>query len=107
MWLFDRYVIGGIAIVAAVSLLLAFILGRRTSWSERRIVRVAALPIPTIVVALAIYILIDAYTATREECGVDACGMAAAGAMMLLAVAIVAFLISLGLAKIGFGLSRR
>ena len=47
----------------------------RTHWSRRRAVLLAALPVPAIVWILCLYLFVLSASASKEECGVDACGM--------------------------------
>jgi len=107
MGLFDRHLLGSILVVAASGLLVALILGRRTSWSMRRILWSAASPIPILTTLLAAAVFVDAITASREECGVDACGMAMLGSYVLLFLAGFAFILSAIAARVGYWLSKR
>ena len=100
MWLFDRYTVSGILVTVALAWLLAIVFARRTCWSERKIAIVAALPLPALVSVLCLYVLVGAFTASSEECGVDACGMAAAASMIMLLVAGLAFALGLITARI-------
>jgi hypothetical protein len=93
--------------VAAIAMVLGVILGRRTEWPERRVVLVSSLAIPGVVIAFAVAILISSFTTSTEDCGVDACGMAAAGAAMLIMLALAAFAVSLVSAQAGYWLSKR
>src|SRR4051812_46510504 len=90
-----------IAVVAIFATLMALLLSRFTRWSERRILWTSALPIPAVAVALSIFVFVDAMTSSREECGYDACGMAAAAALTLVLLAILAFGLSWGSARAG------
>src|SRR3954451_3765073 len=96
-----------VAVVALLAMLMALLLGRFTHWSKRRVLWSSALPIPTLAVALGIYILVDAMTSSREECGVDACGMAAAAAMTMIVLAIIALGLSWGFALAGVWIAKR
>lgn len=84
-------------------------LARRASGSERRPNRPwrIALPIPVIIWAFCVYIFIDASTASQEECGVDACGMAIAAAMMVGIMGILLYLIGVGTSVLTYRLSRQ
>ena len=99
--------VGGVVVVAAIALVTALILGRRTSWSEGRVRLVAAIPIPGTAIILAAVIIVGAWTAPAEECGVDACGMAAVGALVLAVAAGVAFVISIVAAHFGYWISKK
>src|SRR5688500_1922778 len=62
-----------------LAVLIAYALGRfRPQWPRRRVLGVAALPIPIVIWVLSISVFVSASTASKEECGVDACGMAVA-----------------------------
>jgi len=79
-----------LAVLAAHCLLTALIatqLAGRAGWRSDRIAALSPLPIPALLSGLCAIAMISAFTATKEECGVDACGMAAAGAMFGLIVA--------------------
>jgi hypothetical protein len=63
--------------------LLALILVRtRENWPRRRVVLLSALPIPLATFGICAFVFASAAMATKEECGVDACGMAMAAAML-------------------------
>jgi len=66
---------------------------RRFQWRRRRIVLLSAVPVPAILFTLCLVIFVSAATASRESCGVDACGMAAAGAMVLAVGAMLLYLV--------------
>ena len=107
MVIFDRYTVGAIVLVGGISTLLALILGRRTPWSRRRVTWIAAAPIPVLGALLAVAISVDAMTASKERCGVDACGMAMMAAFELLFTAGMAFIFSAIAAHLGYWISKR
>jgi hypothetical protein len=107
MVIFDRYTVCAIVLVGCISTLLALILGRRTSWSQRRVTWIAASPTPALGALLAIAISVEAMTASKEQCGVDACGMAMMAAFELLFTAGMAFIFSAIAAYIGYWISKR
>jgi len=78
-------------------------------WSKHRIAFLAALPIPLILWGFCAYVFATAAMASKAACGVDACGMAIAGAMMgALAGVILYFLgIASAAATIQLGRSRK
>lgn len=84
--------------VATLSVLLAHGLGAwKAGWSRRRLALLSAAPVPLLILLLAGFTFVRALTATREQCGVDACGFAMAGAAMLGLVAAFLFLLSAGI----------
>ncbi|MES2326650.1 MAG: hypothetical protein V4499_04880 [Pseudomonadota bacterium] len=86
------WVVGAItfeAILAIVGVLLL----RRSRWRKGWIVFLSAVPVPAVLILLCIVVFVSAATASKEACGVDACGMAMAGAMMLVIAAVVLYLI--------------
>jgi len=56
--------------------------------STRQFKLIASLPVPLLLWALAGYVFTDALTGTAEECGPDACGMAALAAMWVAVLAL-------------------
>lgn len=82
-----------LGICSAVAALLSLAITKhRPGWSVRRTVLFSALPVPTLVWAFCILVMIDSQLASKEECGVDACGMAFG----------IAFFVA-GMALLGFG----
>ena len=53
-----------------------FLMRWRSAWSRRKTIVIAALPLPSIILALCLLVFFNAATASEESCGVDACGMA-------------------------------
>jgi hypothetical protein len=95
-------------ICALLSAVVAAALRRfRPAWSRRRVDLVAAAPIPGMLIALCLWIFISAATTPREQCGVDACGMAMAAAMMVGFAALCAFAFGLVVAALVQWLMRR
>ena len=72
----------------------------RPSWSLRRLSFVAALPVPALVSLLCTAFFARVVTTPREYCGVDVCGMAMGGTMMLATVTLWAFVISWAMAAL-------
>jgi hypothetical protein len=68
----------------------ALIVRRRfRHWSPRRIILLSPAPFSGIAVLLAILLITMVTLSTAKACGVDACGMALFGAMLLLALALI------------------
>jgi hypothetical protein len=67
----------------------------RRGWPKSRTIYVAASPVPGIVIALCLYVFIGAAMASKESCGVDACGMAMAAAVILASTAMVLYVFGL------------
>ena len=107
MFPIGRIEIAAVIAVGIFALAAALLLGRFTRWSEGTILWASALPIPALSVGLCIYIIVDAVTSSREECGVDACGMAMAAAITMIALASVAFVLSWLIARFGLRIARR
>ena len=81
-----------IAACASVSSLISFFLGNaRPSWTSRRITFLSALPVPSLVWLLCIYVFVGAATSSKEDCGVDACGMAMAFSILIAFAGIIGF----------------
>ena len=74
-------IVGLPAIVAAV--LAGIISWIRPAWSLRATVAAAALPLPSVIWALCLFIYVRASTAPAEKCGIDACGMAMAFSIVI------------------------
>jgi len=70
----------GLEIVAAI-IVTCLLRRNKGKWSNVRVALIAALPIPLMVWLLCAYIFADATFASKEQCGVDACGMAMAAAV--------------------------
>ena len=83
------------AMVAVPPLLTRGILGWRPGWSGRAVSLVTACLVPTCLVALAILVVMRTHSMTFAQCGIDACGMMIAAAMMLASVAVVVFAVGL------------
>ena len=84
-----------LSICALSSAVFAFFLGKvRSGWTNRRIIFVAALPIPAVVGLFCLYIFLNAVSSSQEACGVDACGMAAAVSVIGAGNAAIGFFIS-------------
>jgi len=90
-------------LVIAVQLVMSFLGGyflpqRRPGWSRAKVGLVAALPIPLILWGLSAYVVASVMMTSREDCGVDACGMAMAAAITGAGAVLVLYLIGFGLA---------
>lgn len=70
----------------------------RPSWSNRRALLSAALPIPSIIWALCLVLFVSSVFATKAQCGVDACGMAMMASTVVAAYALIAFLLGVVMA---------
>lgn len=81
---------------------------RRTqpNWPAARIIFLSALPIPLIVWGLCIFVFVKAATASKETCGVDACGMAIAAAMFTAMGGLVLYVIGLIVAAVVVRIAR-
>ena len=75
-------------LAAVVALVLARTL---PAWSRRRIVIISPLPLPLVILGVCAFVFGNAAFAPKEECGVDACGMAMAGAMFGAVAAMVLY----------------
>jgi hypothetical protein len=75
----------------------------RPDWSDRKVIMSSASPIPAVVWLLCIFVFLNALFASKEECGVDACGMAM-GFSVIIAVAAFA---GLGVGVLSAWLMRR
>jgi hypothetical protein len=78
----------------------ALLLRLRPNWPTRRTVVVAAAPVPISMTAICIVVFLNAATASRESCGVDACGMAMMFAMVGVGYAMAAFVLGAGSAAL-------
>jgi disulfide bond formation protein DsbB len=86
-------IVCGVA-VAAAGLLARRLARKKTRWSRGRIALVAALPMPFMLAVLPLGLWLDAWLASDEECGVDACGMVMMAALLALIGVLVVFLLS-------------
>lgn len=69
----------------------------RPTWSGRRVRLVAASPLPVLISLFCMWLFIDAsFLSSKDECGVDACGMAAMFAVIGMTYVVIAFVISHG-----------
>jgi ABC-type spermidine/putrescine transport system permease subunit II len=74
------YLILFIGLECLLSFALAWWLVRRSKhMSRRKLLLIAPLPVPALIFALGIYVIVNVSSLSREECGVDACGFAIAG----------------------------
>ena len=101
------YLLIFLAVVAVLSFGAAWLLVRKASkLSRRQILLIAPLPVPALVMGLCFYVTIDAYSATAEECGVDACGMAIAAAFVAASAAIVVYFLGVVVAALAHRLAQ-
>lgn len=90
---------GSLVLESILAIVLTVMLARH-GWPKARIIYVAASPVPAIIIALCIYVFVDAATASKESCGVDACGMAMAAAIVIASAAILLYVIGLVVALV-------
>jgi hypothetical protein len=86
----DLAILIAVTIVPAIALSLA-ILKFRAHWSRRRAIVVDALPVPAVIWVLCLALFVHSATASKEQCGVDACGMAMMASYVVGFYATVAF----------------
>jgi hypothetical protein len=77
-------------VVGALALA-TFIADRRPIWRHRKISLLSASPLPSLLAALCLFLIVDAATSSKAECGVDACGMAIMAALFGLAMAVLVY----------------
>jgi hypothetical protein len=95
------YLASFMAVVGTLSAGIAWLLATKwPSLSRRRIVAIAPLPLPAMLILLCVIVAIDAARASAEECGVDACGMAMAGAMFGAVTALVVYFLGTVIAEV-------
>ena len=89
--------LGAFMLVCVVAAMVSGIFLRvfRPNWSARRTAVGAAVPLPAVTAGVCLWLLIGAMDASREECGVDACGMFGAFSVLGLATAAVGFVLGL------------
>ena len=107
MFPIGRFELLAIAVVALCSFALAWLFGRFTKSSKRRAVAFSAVPLPAVGLLLSLWVIVDASTASREKCGVDACGMAIAASLTVILLSVLAFLLGAIFAGVGFWMARR
>jgi len=95
------------AIVCLLSFGLAWLLIKKAPrLSRRQILLLSPLPVPAIVVALGVYLIVDVSMTPAGECGVDACGFAIAGAIVGFTSSLVAFVLGMAAAELACRLAR-
>jgi hypothetical protein len=72
----------------------------RRGWSSRKVALIAALPFPAVFAALCLFVLVRASLAPKEACGVDACAMAMAFALIALFWTALGYGIGVGMAAL-------
>lgn len=91
--------VGAILFESVFAILLAWVL-RRRGWPIQRTIFTAASPIPCITILLCVYVFMDAALASKESCGVDACGMAMAAAVILASAAMLLYILGVAVALV-------
>ena len=90
----DLLMLIGLCLLPAAAVAL-WLFGTRLALCGRRLRLIAAAPLPFVLACLCLWIFVDASILSSEkECGVDACGMAAMFAIVGIAYAAAAFVIS-------------
>ncbi|MFC7537479.1 hypothetical protein ACFQPG_08880 [Sphingomonas sp. GCM10030256] len=92
-----------VAVVAAPAYGATVVLSRRYPYISRsKLLSLAPLPLPGLLVAMSVIMIFDAYFSTDEECGVDACAMALVGAVFVTAAAIIAYAVGVAAAAFAY-----
>jgi hypothetical protein len=86
--------VGSLVIESILTIILTLTL-LRLGWPKVRTIYVAPSSLPVLIMAACIYLFIDAATASKESCGVDACGMAMAAAVIIGSAALVLYVFGL------------
>ena len=73
---------------------------RRERWSNRRIIYIAALPLPLMIFGLCAYLFAISAMGSKQDCGVDACGMAMGAAMVGSVGALLLYLLGIGVSAL-------
>jgi hypothetical protein len=84
-----------------------FLAARKRDWRSRKIALISALPLPLIILALCLFVFLQAAFASKASCGVDACGMAMAFSMIIAFWAAMSYLLGVGAAVIVLRVERR
>ncbi len=84
-----------VVVVATSAFFTILVVKFRPHWSRGRAIVVAALPIPAAIWAVCAVLFIDSMTASRQECGIDACGMVMMSSVMIAIAAAFTFLMGL------------
>ena len=86
------YLLSFFTVATGISFSFAWLLAKKAhSLSRGRILLVATLPVPGLLIVLAAYMTAQVLMLTAEECGVDACAYTMIGVVMLTAFAIIAW----------------
>lgn len=88
-------VMGLFFLIVLPPLLALWLRARRPDWSRWFIVVISAAILPVLIVMPILLIVVDVMGSTKEQCGIDACGMALMEAMMLSGAAALAFAVGL------------
>jgi ABC-type tungstate transport system substrate-binding protein len=99
----------------AIFLVFAAIIAFSVAWSlakwaqrlsRRRILLIASLSVPTVLIGLSIYSFVMVSTMTAEQCGVDACGYAILGATILAGLAVLTGFLGWAVAVLAYRMAR-
>lgn len=77
----------------------------RQCWSRQKTAFAAALPLALLIWVPCIWLFVDAALSPKEECGVDACGMAMMFATIGIFYGLIAFALGFGAAFLAMRLS--
>ena len=76
---------------------LSFLRWRFPQWSVRRTSALSAAPVPVVTILLCAWVVIKSALTPASRCGVDACGMAIAFALIVAVIALIGFVLTWGL----------
>ena len=79
----------------------------RPTWSRRRVSLMAALPVPLLMWSLCTFLFVDAMSASKEECGVDACGMAAVASIFGAAIGLAGYIVGVVMSVFTYSFANR
>ena len=84
-------------ICAIMPAIFSVVLGRLFSgWSIRNNCLCSALPIPAVIWSLCLFVFVNAAISSKQDCGVDACGMAMGFSVIIAFAALLGFAVGLG-----------
>lgn len=84
-----------VVVIAGAACIAMAIRLKRPHWRTIRIAAIAAAPLPLLLTAFCLWLIVDALTVDPRQCGVDACAMAIAAGLFGLLLAIGSFLVGL------------
>ena len=94
-------------VLAIPTVVVTMVVGHRfPGWSAYKVVLLSAAAVPSLIAALAVVLFANAALSPAEKCGVDACGMAMAVAVYLMAAAVAGYLGCVLVAWSVYGLTR-